>query len=233
VKSSEPPPTAADTASATTRAGQRRATEARILTAARRLFAEDGYERATVRAIAVAARTDPSLVMRYFGSKEALFQRVARMSPDAVSADTAEGVAEQLLAALGEKLADGQSDVMAVLRSMFTHPEAAQEARAAMVEQQRRAAERIDADGPDLRAGLVGAITLGTVLGRHLLGLDGLRDASPQEVTALLRPTFHALLGAKEPAGPAPGQETRPAPESAPGPAPESPAGPPPSAGRA
>jgi AcrR family transcriptional regulator len=190
---------------ATTRAEQRRATEDRILAAARRLFAESGYERSTVRAIAAAAHTDPSLVTRYFGSKQALFHRVARMDPDAISADTIEGIAEQLLAALGEKLTDEPADTMVVLRSMFTHPEAAEEARAAMLEQQRRTAERIEADGAgeagqagqaDLRAGLIGAVMLGAVLGRHLLGLDGLRDASPEDVTAMLRPTFHRLMGA-------------------------------------
>jgi AcrR family transcriptional regulator len=46
---------------------------ARILASARRLFAELGYERTTVRLIAADAHIHPSLVMRYFGSKEKLF----------------------------------------------------------------------------------------------------------------------------------------------------------------
>ena len=37
------------------------------------LFASDGYERTTVRAVAAAADADPALVIRYFGSKEGLF----------------------------------------------------------------------------------------------------------------------------------------------------------------
>src|SRR4051794_28229234 len=48
-------------------------TKARILAAAQRLFAAEGYERTTVRAIAAAAAADPALVVRYFGSKEGLF----------------------------------------------------------------------------------------------------------------------------------------------------------------
>ena len=48
-------------------------TRAAILTAARRRFAADGYERATIRAIAADAYIDPSMVIRYFGSKELLF----------------------------------------------------------------------------------------------------------------------------------------------------------------
>ncbi|WP_329366012.1 TetR family transcriptional regulator [Streptomyces sp. NBC_00669] len=220
--STAPSDSASGPARTTTRAERRRATEARILAAARRLFAEVGYERATVRAIAAAAYTDPSLVTRYFGSKEALFQQVARMAPDDVSAETIEGIAEQLLAALADKLSDEPTDVMAVLRSMFTRPEAVVEAREAMLEQQRRTAERIDGEAPDLRAGLVGAITIGAVVGRHLLGLDGLRDASPEQVVAMLRPAFHELLGVPNPPS-APNPPNPPNPPAAP----NSPAAPP------
>src|ERR671929_400042 len=48
-------------------------TKQRILEAGRRRFSEDGYERTTIRAVATDAAIDPSMVMRYFGSKEGLF----------------------------------------------------------------------------------------------------------------------------------------------------------------
>jgi len=48
-------------------------TKAAILKAAQALFADQGYERATVRDIAARAAIDPAMVIRYFGSKEALF----------------------------------------------------------------------------------------------------------------------------------------------------------------
>ncbi|HMG62097.1 MAG TPA: helix-turn-helix domain-containing protein, partial [Streptosporangiaceae bacterium] len=51
------------------RAEQRRRTEARILAAAAAVFVADGYERATIRAVASAAGVDAGLVMHYFGSK--------------------------------------------------------------------------------------------------------------------------------------------------------------------
>lgn len=50
-----------------------RATRAAIETAARELFAERTYEEVSVRAIAAAAGVDPAMVIRHFGSKEALF----------------------------------------------------------------------------------------------------------------------------------------------------------------
>ena len=53
------------------------ATRAAILAAARERFAADGYERATIRAIAADAKIDPSMVMRYYGNKEKLFAAAA------------------------------------------------------------------------------------------------------------------------------------------------------------
>ena len=44
-----------------------------IWDAATDLFSRDGYSTTTVRDIATAAGVDPALVMRHFGSKEALF----------------------------------------------------------------------------------------------------------------------------------------------------------------
>jgi AcrR family transcriptional regulator len=44
-----------------------------ILHAAKARFGAEGYDRATVRAIAADAGIDPSMVMRYFGSKRQLF----------------------------------------------------------------------------------------------------------------------------------------------------------------
>ena len=49
------------------------ATRDRILKEARRLFAEQGFEKTTIRAVATAAGINASMVMRYYGSKEELF----------------------------------------------------------------------------------------------------------------------------------------------------------------
>ncbi|HUJ07993.1 MAG TPA: TetR family transcriptional regulator [Streptosporangiaceae bacterium] len=54
------------------RAGATRTREA-ILESARSLFAELGYQGATIRAIAAAAGVDPALVHHFYGTKEALF----------------------------------------------------------------------------------------------------------------------------------------------------------------
>src|SRR5262249_59852032 len=57
-------------------------TRAAILKAARERFAADGYERATIRAIAQDAAIDPSMVMRYYGNKEKLFAAASEFDLD-------------------------------------------------------------------------------------------------------------------------------------------------------
>jgi AcrR family transcriptional regulator len=176
------------------RAEQRRRTQGRIVAAARRLFAEHGYDRTTIRAIAAEAKTDPGLVMRYFESKEKLFARVAVVDQHEPIAGTPEQIAELLLASLGAKVAAEPVAALAAIRSMFTHPEAATEVRAAMLAEQRQAAETMGEEDAALRTGLIGAVTLGTVIGRYLLGLDGLRDAPPDRIVALLRQSVHSIV---------------------------------------
>src|SRR3954467_1663007 len=59
-----------------------------ILAAARARFAADGYERATIRAIARDAGIDPSMVMRYCGGRERLSAGAADLAlglPDLTS----------------------------------------------------------------------------------------------------------------------------------------------------
>jgi AcrR family transcriptional regulator len=183
----------------TSRAEQRQRTETRILAAARRLFAENGYDRTTIRCIAAAAGSDPGLVMRYFGSKEKLFAQAATIPADGPITGSPEQIAELLVTALGEKLADEPAAALAALRSMFTHPEAGLEVRTAMSGQQQQVAALMPGEDAVLRAGLIGALTIGTVIGRHLLQLDGLRDASPEVITALLQPLISDLVRGTQP----------------------------------
>jgi hypothetical protein len=113
---------------------------------------------------------------------------------------TPEQVAELLLDALAIELADRPVNTLAAIRSMLTVPEAAAEVRAAMTARQREAAGQLADGEANLRAGLLGALTIGVVIGRHLLELDGLRDAPPQRIIALLRNAFHDIAhGPTEP----------------------------------
>ena len=52
-------------------------TRVRIMAAARQLFCQAGFDQVGVRELAAAASVDPAVVIRLFGSKEALFAAVA------------------------------------------------------------------------------------------------------------------------------------------------------------
>ncbi|GAA4639586.1 TetR family transcriptional regulator [Actinoallomurus vinaceus] len=180
------------------RAEQRRNTEARILAQARRLFAETGYDRTTIRAVATAADVDPGLVMHYFRSKERLFARATEGGNPPLPGGTADEVAEQLLDRLRDSLANEPVESLAVLRSMLTHPEAAHEVR----ETSRDHTDRISAAIPDeqagLRAELVSAVLIGVAVGRHLIKLDHLADADPDQIVEILRPSIRSLTKADD-----------------------------------
>ncbi|MFF0339897.1 TetR family transcriptional regulator [Kribbella sp. NPDC004875] len=177
----------------TTRLEQRQRTEARILTAARRLFGEHGFDRTTIRAIAAAAGSDPGLVMRYFGSKEKLFAQAAAVPADGPIEGSPDQIARQLTAALTEKLTDEPAAALAALRAMFSHPEAAEEVRTAMTAQQRQIAAQLPGEDAVVRSGVIGALTLGLVISRHLVKLDGL-DATPEELMAVAGPVIEDLV---------------------------------------
>ena len=185
-----------ETDAASSRAEQRRRTEARILAAASRLFVERGYERTTIRAIAGAAGVDGGLVMHYFGSKQALFQRVTHARPVPELSGSAKQVTELILARLAESLASEPVHSLALLRSMLTHPEAAQALREGAARFQAQISRPIPADDADVRAALVGAVMLGVIVSRHLLNSDELTAASPQQVIDLLRPCLRSLTRA-------------------------------------
>ena len=175
------------------RAEQRRRTEARILDAAARIFVADGYERTTIRAVASAAGVDAGLVMHYFGSKQGLYRRVIDAAPVPEVSGTPAEATEQILATLADRLASTPVASLALLRSMLTNPEAASAASAGIVRYEAQIAQAIPADDADLRAAIISAITLGITVSRHLIKSGELASADPAQVISLLRPCMLSL----------------------------------------
>src|SRR5919204_3829572 len=105
----------------------------RILTAARSRFARDGYDGATIRGIADAARVDAALVMHFFGSKEHLFVEAMRFPEDparfvpVIVGPGITGLGERLTAFFLE-LWDGPNgrQFIALVRSVATNEKAAE-----------------------------------------------------------------------------------------------------------
>jgi AcrR family transcriptional regulator len=184
------------------RAEQRRRTEARILDAAAQGFLTAGYERTTIRAVASAAGVDAGLVMHYFGSKQELFRRVIDAAPVPGISGVPEEAAEQILASLADRLANEPTASLALLRSMLTNPEAASAASAGIARYQAQIAQAIPADDADLRAAIISAITLGITVSRHLIKSDALGTADPAQVIQLLRPCILSLTALPDHSGP-------------------------------
>ncbi|WP_078849780.1 TetR/AcrR family transcriptional regulator [Streptomyces sp. NRRL F-5126] len=180
-----------------TRAQKRWQTESRILAAAREGFARSGYERTTIRAVAESARVDPGLVMHYFNSKEELFLKATAVSGDETVSGTSADVAEALLASLADRLVTEPTASLALLRSMLTHEQAKEGVRRVTAGQLEQISRSIDSDDAELRGSLLSATILGIILGRHLLELDGLKDAPPHQIIELLQPVVRGLAAAE------------------------------------
>jgi AcrR family transcriptional regulator len=176
-----------------TRAEQRRRTEERILAAAREMFAELGYDRTTIRAVAKAAGVDGGLVMHYFGAKDELFKRAASVPEHDLPADDGESIAEAMLTSLAMRLHDEPVASLAVLRSMLTNADAADRYRAMAEPQLNQLTAAIPTPDAELRASLLSAIVHGVIAERYLLRLGKLSDATPDQIIDLLRPAFRAL----------------------------------------
>jgi AcrR family transcriptional regulator len=175
------------------RAEQRRRTEARILDAATQAFFSAGYDRTTIRAVAAAAGVDAGLVMHYFGSKQELFRQVIDAAPVPEVSGAPGQAAEQILAGLASRLESEPVASLALLRSMLTNPEAASAASAGIARYQAQIAQAIPPDDADLRAAIISAITLGIAVSRHLIKSDELATADPAQVIQLLRPCVRSL----------------------------------------
>src|SRR6266496_2151093 len=165
------------------------ATRAAILRAARERFAADGYERATIRAIATEAGIDPSMVMRYYGSKENLFARAAQFDlrlPD-LSAVPRRKLGETLTRTLLDRW--DQSDALPImLRAAMTN--------AAAIAPEAEAQER---------AGMVATQALGLAICRYVLKFPPLAEMPGDQVVARFSPTLQRYLTSPlEPPSPAP-----------------------------
>ncbi|MCU1644060.1 MAG: TetR family transcriptional regulator [Nocardia sp.] len=178
------------------RAEQRKQTEARILAVARQMFADNGYDRTTIRGIGAAAKVDPGLVMHYFGNKQRLFMQCTGDAPEAMATgSTVEEQADIVLAGLTTILQQEPTATQALFRSMLTHPDAAKTFRTGSAAYLSPLVESLDIDDAALRADLIGAIYVGVAIAR-LVDFGDLAHTPVEKLTELLRPSILTLLGA-------------------------------------
>lgn len=182
-----------------TRAERRRRTEDAILTAARELFAERGFQATTIRAVAAVAGIDPALVMQHFGNKDGLFAAAARSSVehemlvDAAPDELAHAALEHVLAAYEDP--ERGAGAVALLRSSLTHPAALDVLRSDVIgPAQASVAHAIGGEDAELRAAVLNACTLGLAISRYILQMPVLAQAGHGDLERVLGPALQAIV---------------------------------------
>jgi AcrR family transcriptional regulator len=174
-----------------------------IAAAAARQFAENGYDRTSLRSVAAEAGVDPALVARFFGTKQGLFTTVVELP-----FDPARVVAMVLggdRATIGERLARfvvgvlesprGAATVTGIVRSAASEPEAARLVRERIGRDVLAPlAAGLGSDHPETRAALVGSQIVGLVMARHVVGLPALAALGPDQLGRVLGPTLQRYL---------------------------------------
>jgi AcrR family transcriptional regulator len=178
------------------------ATRTAILDAARERFAADGYERATIRAIARDARIDPSMVMRYYGSKEGLFAAAVALDlrlPDLTGVPRDEVGRALVSHFLG--VWEENEELTAVLRVGATNQAGAERMQGIFRDQLLPVARQVcpDPEQVPARAALCAAQLLGLALTRYVLRLSAARELTREELLAWLGPTVQRYLTAPNP----------------------------------
>jgi AcrR family transcriptional regulator len=177
-------------------------TRAGILTAARELFAAQGYSGTTVRAVATAAGVDAALVHHYFGTKDDLFIAALelRIDPRVATLPVVEGgidgAGERLVRTFFAVWDDEQArlPMLALVRGIL-EPGGQQLARDGFL---RMVLAPIGAglglEDADRRLTLVGTQLVGIVVLRYLLAVEPLASLPAEELVAVYAPTIQRYL---------------------------------------
>ncbi|MFI0788361.1 TetR family transcriptional regulator [Streptomyces lydicus] len=178
------------------------ATRAAILAAARDRFAADGYERATIRAIAKEAGIDPSMVMRYYGNKAGLFAAASEIEVQAP--DLTHVPHDELGARLVRHFLERwESDerLTGMMRVGVTNEAGAQRMRTVFAEQIEPVLSAVCPvpEEAEIRSGLIASQILGMALCRYVLHIPPAVALSHDEVVTWLAPTVQRYLTADLP----------------------------------
>jgi AcrR family transcriptional regulator len=199
----------ARTSTRTPRTGRRpgeSTTREEILKAARRLFAERGYQGATMRAIAAEAGVDAALLVHFFGNKPTLLAEAIEWPFDPevempkLLVDGRHQAGRHLVGLFVRTWDDqgSRNPILVLLRAATVEPQAAEMLREFM---RRRLyaplMDRLRVDEPELRSDLVLSQLLGLGLVRYVLRLEPLASAPPEAVIEWIAPTVQRYLTGK------------------------------------
>ncbi|CDO88523.1 TetR family transcriptional regulator [Mycobacterium triplex] len=188
-------------------------TRERILASARELFARNGIDRTSVRAVAAAAGVDAALVHHYFGTKQQLFAAAIHLpiDPTTVLKPIRETPVEELglrLPSLLLPIWDSElgAGLIATLRSLISGAEVSlarsflQEVIVAEV------GPRID-NPPGtgaIRVQFVASQLMGVVMARYIVKLEPFASLPAEQIAATIAPNLQRYLTGELPDGLAP-----------------------------
>ncbi|WP_166902706.1 TetR/AcrR family transcriptional regulator [Mycobacterium sp. DL440] len=174
-----------------------------LVATARRMFAEGGYDKTSLRDVAAAAGVDPALIRHYFGSKADLFRAAVGwpFDPEQFSGrlfdDGPAGLAERLTEAFFEfwEHPDTRAPLLAILRGAATHEESAALVRQ-FIEQRLypQIASALGGADAELRVDLAMGQLLGIAYLRHILRIEPIASQSTEELIARAVPAVRAHL---------------------------------------
>lgn len=176
-------------------------TRAALLAAAVEVFGEQGFDGATVRAIAARAGVDAAMVNHWFGGKQGLFLAAVEVPFDPTA--LIEGVLAGDEATLAERVVrtfvmawDAHRDhFMAVVRSVASQRTAARLLRDFVTQDViGRITRAIGADRPDLRTSLCATQLIGLGMMRYVLKLEPLASADVDDIVRAVAPTLQRYL---------------------------------------
>jgi AcrR family transcriptional regulator len=177
-------------------------TRTALVEAARAVFAESGYDGATVRAIATRAGVDAAMVNHWFGSKEGLFARAVLelpFDPMELQAELRDGPADEL----GERIVrafltrwDGAGgDVFkALIRSITSHELAGQMLQSFFQSFFTALITSIGSDRIPLRMTLCASQLVGMGMIRYVAKFEPLASTEIETLVAAVAPNLQRYL---------------------------------------
>lgn len=162
------------------------------------MFAEVGYEKATIRGIAARADVGKSSVIQYFGSKSNLFREAVHWPipvDDLTVEDPAETAENYLRGLLSGWAAEPDGPMAVLLPNSMTSEDALKLLREQVTDHAvSSVAATIDQPDARLRAALLSAVLMGIASQRYLLQMPDLAASSDDEIVALMAPLLTALI---------------------------------------
>lgn len=173
-----------------------------LLDAAREVFAESGFDGATVRAIAARASVDPSMINHWFGGKQNLFAQAVLRLPfqpgDFVATAVAgplDGLGDRLLRTFLSAWDSHPNAFPALVRGAASHELATEGFRDLVTSTiLGPITEQVSADDAGLRATLCGAQLVGVGMARYVIRLEPIVSATPDVLADAVAPTLQRYL---------------------------------------